>query len=249
MVRKVIVVAHPDDEILWLSSVMAQADPVVLCFGAPYGKPRKAENRARAVANLGLPRLVDLAVPESGARLQTDWKPTSLTKTGIAISDQAAQKRYEANFSLLLEKLRPILTGATDVYTHNPWGEYGHTEHIQVYRVVKALQAALHFTVWFSNYAAPQTRMLARQLGQEALWQEKQILPTDPQIAHRLRRTYQVNKAWTWSNWHKWPETETLYSQPYEPTKAWHDMKNEILYNVHGLRLWRPTWTTKWQLG
>ena len=249
MGRSVIVVAHPDDEILWLSSVMAKADPVILCFGAPYGNPQKAENRARAVAHLGLPRLVDLALPESGARLQADWANPRLTPTGIAISNQDAQERYDANFSLLLEKLRPILSNATDVYTHNPWGEYGHTEHIQVYRAVKTLQAELHFTVWFSNYAAPQTHELARQLGQQPLWQEKQTLPTDPRIAHRLRKIYQTYKAWTWSNWHKWPVTETLYSQPHGPTESWHNMKNEILYNARGLRLWRPTSAAKWRLG
>lgn len=241
-------VAHPDDEILWLSSVMAKADPVVLCFGAPYGNPQKAENRARAVAHLGLLRLVDLALPESGARLQVNWENPTLTPTGIAVSDQAAQTRYDANFPQLLEKLRPILTGATDVYTHNPWGEYGHTEHIQVHRAVKALQAELHFTVWFSNYAAPQTYKLAQKLGQDVVWQEKQTLPTDPEVAHRLQKVYQTYKAWTWSNWHKWPATETLYSQPYGPMEPGQTMKNEIFYNARGLRLWRPINTAKWRL-
>ena len=248
MGRNVIVVAHPDDEILWLSSVIAQADPVVLCFGAPYGNPKKAESRARAVAHLGLPRLENLALPETGARLQVDWRTPKLTETGIATSDPAAQRRYDATFPILLEKLRPILAGATDVYTHNPWGEYGHTEHVLVYRAVKTLQAEQHFTVWFSNYASPRTRDFARQCGHVALWQEKRSLPTDRKTAHRLRNIYQRYQAWTWSDWHKWPATETLYAQPYGPTEKGHTMQGEFLYNAAGLRLWRPVWTAKWRV-
>lgn len=248
MGRKVIVVAHPDDEILWLSSVMPQADPVVLCFGAPYQNPKKAQNRAQAVAHLGLPHLEDLALPESGARMLADWKNPCLTQTGIAISDRAARQRYDATFPVLVEKLRPILTGASDVYTHNPWGEYGHTEHIQVYRAVKTLQAELHFTVWFSNYSAPQTLALARQLASSIIWQDKQTLRTNPDTAQRLKKIYQTYNAWTWSNWHKWPETETLYAQPYGAKQIGQNMHNEVLYNAKALRLWRPLWTAKWQL-
>lgn len=248
MGRSVIVVAHPDDEILWLSSVMERADPVVLCFGAPYGRPEKAENRARAVAHLDLPRLQNLALPESGAKMLVDWQAPQLIATGIKTTDLEAQGRYDDNFLVLLEKLRPILAGASDVYTHNPWGEYGHTEHIQVYRAVKALQAELRFTVWFSNYVSSQTRAFARQLGQGPLWQDKSSLPTDPKIARRLKKIYQTYQAWTWSDWHKWPEKETLYAQPYGATEGWHTLQGEILYNAWGLRLWRPVWTAKWRM-
>lgn len=247
MGRSVIVVAHPDDEILWLSSVMAQADPVVLCFGAPYGRPEKAANRARAVAQLGLTRLVNLALPESGARLLIDWQTPRLTETGIAITDTSAQQRYDENFPRLLVGLRPILAGASDVYTHNPWGEYGHAEHIQVYRAVKTLQAELHFTIWFSNYVATQTRPLAESLGRSPLWQEKQILPTDVKIARKLRKIYQKHKVWTWSRWHKWPATETLYAQPDGATPYGHGLQGEILYNARALRLWRPETAAKWR--
>ena len=248
MGRNVIVVAHPDDEILWLSSVMSAADSVVLCFGAPYGRPQKAENRVQAVAHLNLPGLENLAVPESGAKMLADWKNPQLTETGIKISDEAAQKRYDANFPVLMAKLRPILSGASDVYTHNPWGEYGHTEHIQVYRVIKALQAELHFTVWFSNYASPRTRGLAWRLGQDKLWQDQSTLRTDTETAHRLMKIYQRYDAWTWSNWHKWPQTETLYAQPEGDSENWRPLRDEVLYNAWGLRRWRPIQTAKWRI-
>lgn len=246
MTRAVLVAAHPDDEILWLSSAMAQADPVVLCYGAPYGKPEKAESRARAVAALKLPRLVNLAIPESGSRLQVDWQTPTLTPTGIAITDQAARTRYDANFPTLIEKLRPILTGATDVYTHNPWGEYGHPEHIQLHRAVATLQKELGFTIWFSNYMAPLTIPLIRALGPTPLWAAKRPALPDVRLARRLRAIYLRHRVWTWSLFHRWPAMETLYSQPPGGREGWHGLEGETLVDVTKLRWWRGDGAARW---
>lgn len=240
MSRSAVVVAHPDDEILWLSSVLAQAEPLILCFGAPYNKPEVAQNRAAAVAELKFPHLVNLAIPESGARLLVDYKHPRLTATGIAITETQAQTRYDENFWSLLEKLRPHLRGVRDVYTHNPWGEYGHSEHIQVYRAVQTLQQELGFTLWFSNYVAPRSKKLAREIGASPLWQSKRTVPTDLHIAQRWQKLYQKHHVWTWSNWYKWPTQETLYAQPAGVQQEWKSLHGECLLNVEALRKWRP---------
>lgn len=239
MSRCAVVVAHPDDEILWLSSVLAQAEPLVLCFGAPYNKPKVAQNRAEAVAALSFPNLVNLAIPESGARLLVDYKHPRLTATGIAIAEPQAQARYDENFCILLETLRPHLRGVKHVYTHNPWGEYGHSEHIQVYRAVQTLQQELGFTIWFSNYIAPRSQKLARDIGTAPLWQSKRVVPTDLHIAKRWQKLYQKHHVWTWSNWYKWPAQETLYAQPCGDKQDWKNLQGEALLNVDALRKWR----------
>ncbi len=246
MTRAVVVVAHPDDEILWLSSAMAQADPVVLCYGAPWGKPEKAEARAKAVAALKLSHLVNLAIPESGSRLHVDWQNPELKPTGIAIVSPEAQIRYDTNFSILVEKLRPILAGADAVYTHNPWGEYGHPEHIQTYRAVEALQKDLGFTIWFSNYMAPLTMPLIRALGPAKLWAEKRVAVPDVRLARRLRAIYLRHRVWTWSLWHRWPATETLYAQPPGGREGWHSLEGETLVDVTKLRWWRGDGASRW---
>ncbi|HTQ70587.1 MAG TPA: PIG-L family deacetylase [Acidocella sp.] len=240
MSRAVLVAAHPDDEILWLSSAMAQADPVVLCYGAPFGKPEKAAARARAVAALKLPKLVNLAIPESGVRLLVDWANPVLTPTGMAIADPAAQARYDANFFTLVERLRPILAGADEVYTHNPWGEYGHPDHIQVHRAVAALQPELGFTIWFSNYVAPLTWALARNLGAAPLWAAKRLAVPDIRLARRLRGVYLRHRVWTWSLFHSWPAVETLYAQPHGGREGWRSLQGETLLDVTKLRWWKP---------
>ena len=238
MTRVVVVAAHPDDEILWLSSAMQNANPAVLCYGAPWGKPEKAQARARAVAALKLPHLVNLAIPESGCRLLVDWQNPVLTPTGMEINEGEAKARYDANFITLVEKLRPILTGADAVYTHNPWGEYGHPEHIQVYRAVAELQKEQGFTIWFSNYMAPFTLPLIRRLAASPLWAEKRLVVPDVRLARRLRAIYLRHRVWTWSLFHRWPATETIYSQPPDG-QGWHGLEGETLLDATKLRWWR----------
>lgn len=235
----VVVVAHPDDEILWLSSALAAARPLVLCFGAPYGRPDKAAARQHAVAGLAFPHLADLAIPESGVHGLVNWSNPELTATGMAIRDAEGQARYDANFGRLLAALRPLLTGAADVYTHNPWGEYGHPEHVQVHRAVATLQQVLGFRLWFSNYVAPLSFGLAQRLSAAPTWAEKRVVAPDVKRAKEMRRTYLMHGAWTWSRLHRWPAEEVLYAQPPGDRQAWHTLRGETLLDVTALRWWR----------
>jgi LmbE family N-acetylglucosaminyl deacetylase len=241
MSRSVVVAAHPDDEILWLSAAMADARPVVLCFGAPFGQPEKAAARRRAVSELGLAHLADLALPEAGVRKLVDWSNPEPTPTGMAIADEAGQARYDANFSRLLTALRPLLAGAKDVFTHNGWGEYGHPEHVQVHRAVAALREELGFTLWFSNYVAPLSWALAQRLGAAPCWADKRSVQPDIALAKRLRQIYLHHGVWTWSRLHRWPAEETLYAQPAGGDQnTWHSLHGETLLDVSALRWWRP---------
>jgi LmbE family N-acetylglucosaminyl deacetylase len=235
-----VVVAHPDDEALWLSSVLGTADRVVLCFGDLFQRPKMSAARRRAVSALRLPGLIDLNLPESGGGLSVDWKRPRLTEAGIALADPAAGERYSANFAALTEALRPALAGCTAVYTHNPWGEYGHADHIQVHRAVAALQAELGFTLWFSNYVGAASWPLAQEIGGRPCWAERRAVTPDAALARRLRDVYRRAGAWTWTRWHRWPAEEVLYALP--PSGPVHSLAGESLLDVAGLRWWPPPW-------
>ncbi len=236
-----VVVAHPDDETLWLSAVVAAADRVVFCFGAPFGKPRRSVARRQAVATLPLAHLVDFAIPESGAGFLVDWMRPRPTPAGIAIADAAARARYQANYPKLVDALRKVLAGCRDIYTHNPWGEYGHAEHIQVYRAVVALQAELGYTIWFSNYVGARSWLLARQLGGHLYWEQRRRLQPDLDTARRLMRVYRHHDAWTWNRTHRWPARETVYAlAPTGSSGVQYPLRGEWLLDVAGLRWWPP---------
>jgi LmbE family N-acetylglucosaminyl deacetylase len=239
--RAAIVVAHPDDEALWLSSAIASAERIVFCHGDPFGRPAIAEARRRAVDALPFHDIIDLALPESGSRLHVDWAHPKLTPTGIEITDTAVRERYEANYPKMVEGLRRALAGFGVVYTHNPWGDYGHPDHIQVHRAVAALQAELGYAIWFSNYVGSQSWLLAEQLGQALSWAERRIVPPDVATARRLMQVYRRHGAWTWTRAHCWPTEETLYAMPpVHDAAPRRTFSGEWLLDVEGLRWWPP---------
>ena len=47
--------------------------------------------------------------------------------------------------SLETMKLSKSINYGETIFTHNPWGEYGHEEHIQVFRVIMALSKELTY--------------------------------------------------------------------------------------------------------
>lgn len=241
--RTAIVVAHPDDEVLWLSSVLRSAELVIFCFGDFFGRPRMSAARRRAVAALPLPGLIDLNVRESGGGFAVDWARPRLTEAGIAIADAAASERYEANFAALVGSLRTALAGCAAVFTHNPWGEYGHAEHIQVHRAVAALQPELGYTIWFSNYVGSASWGLAQVIASQPCRTDRRAVVPDVELARKLKGIYRRNGAWTWTRWHRWPAEEYLYAMPPRAVSAaWHTLAGEWLLDVVALRWWPPPW-------
>jgi LmbE family N-acetylglucosaminyl deacetylase len=243
-----VVVAHPDDEALWLSSVVASADRIVFAFGAVVGQPRKSDARRKAVAALPLSGIINLEIPESGAGWKSDQGNLELTPSGVRISDATVRARYESNYAKLVAALRASLAGSEDVYTHNPWGEYGHAEHIQVYNAVTALQDELGYTVWFSNYASGGNWTLVRGLANRVSWARRLVVTPDVATARTLMRVYQRYGAWTYKSAHRWPAREVMYAQPPRGNpELRHQLSGEWLLDVERLRWWTPPWRSAWR--
>jgi LmbE family N-acetylglucosaminyl deacetylase len=165
-----VVVAHPDDEVLWLSSVVASASRVVFSFAEVPDQPS----------------IVDLQIPESGAGWKPYQKNPQLTPSGVMVCDAAVRARYESNYTKLLEGLRTSLAGIRDVYTHNPWGEYGHAEHMQVHNAVTAVQAELGYTVWFSNYVGAGNWSFVSSLADRITWAQRSVVKPDKTTARDM---------------------------------------------------------------
>jgi LmbE family N-acetylglucosaminyl deacetylase len=237
-----VVVAHPDDEALWLSSVVASTERIVFGFGAVFDRPDRSEARRQAVAALPLKEIVNLEIPESGV----DWKSyqikPELTPFGIKIAESPQRERYESNYAKLYDGLRASLSGSANVYTHNPWGEYGHPEHIQVYRAVCALQEELGYTVWFSNYVSARNWTFVKGLAGHLSWAQRIVVKPDMTAAHALMSVYRQHGAWTYSSAHRWPEHEVMYAQPPRSSAPRHGFGGEWLLDVGRLRWWSPPW-------
>ncbi len=102
------------------------------------------------------------------------------------------------------------------VFTHNPWGEYGHEEHVQVYRAVSTLRRELGFELWFDTYASDRSAVLmARTVSRTQFACES--LPTRYDIAQPIEALYRDTGCWTWPyDDYQWFETETFALDPIE---------------------------------
>lgn len=69
---------------------------------------------------------------------------------------------YAENYSTIVRLLENELTSDMNVFTHNPWGEYGHEDHLQVFRAVDQLQSEIGFKQWMENYVTNRSLPLAK---------------------------------------------------------------------------------------
>lgn len=211
--RSALVVAHPDDEILWFSSIVKRVDRVVICFSAVGGNEVLSEGREKALDSYPLSHVESLRVSEAGVFDYVDWRRPQLTPYGIALrpGERHSQREaaYIANYEALSERLSAILAGCQNVITHNPWGEYGHAEHVQVYRAVRNVRERQGFDLWFSNYCSDKTFGLAASYI-SGFRSDYITLRTEKALAAEVRDLYYRNGCWTWYSDYEWFNDESF---------------------------------------
>ncbi len=202
----VIIMAHPDDEILWASSILAAAKKVILCYG-DTADAAVSRGRAALLKDFPLQSVISLNIRESRSFLTTDWDRPVETPHGIQCGRD--HEGYARNFDLLAAAIAAHVHDGDVVVTHNPWGEYGHEEHVQVYRAVSALKKKCDFRLFVTGYVSDRVlsfmEMNMPRLGAFV------ALPTDKTLAETLKLHYQTHDSWTWDDGYQWPEQELFY--------------------------------------
>ncbi len=126
---------------------------------------------------------------------------------------------YRKNFELLKNELRSQLKNYQYVFTHSPWGEYGHEDHVQIFRAVQALQSELGFTLWFPNYCSNMTySFMLEQLSSIDI--RLGTFRTNKDLAAQLMELYQANDCWTWYEGYEWPDDETFNAWEPQPRRS-----------------------------
>lgn len=208
-----IVMAHPDDEVLWAGSALRAAEKIVLVYGELPCASTLTAGRREAMAAFPLKTLDWLEMTESGVFDSASWPEVRETQYGLythkalRVLESFDPDRYRAQFDRMREALRPRLTGMRNVIAHGPWGEYGHEDHVQVFRVVESLAGELGFRLWVPAYYAPKSEALMlrnlRYFGRPTL-----PLPVDRVFAEEIAQIYKRTKTWTWFDSYIWPRAE-----------------------------------------
>ncbi len=218
--RLAVVMAHPDDEILWASSVLRRAERIIIVYGDLPCDPRLSDGRRAAMAAFPLTTLDWLQMVESGIFDSASWPNPKETRYGLypysalGTLSSFSPEKYRNQFDLLKNTLAGRLKGIRNVVVHSPWGEYGHEDHVQLFRAVASLQDELGLQIWVPGYFADKSQALMirnlRYLGQPTA-----RLRTDRALAAELSAIYMRTGSWTWFKSYAWPSEERFF--PYRP--------------------------------
>lgn len=213
-----LVVAHPDDEVLWFSSVVGRVSHVIIAYEACDALPGLGDARRAASERYPLATVVFLRRPEPCSLWHVDWANPEPTEYGMALNgpeSEEAEARYRIAYTTLSDDLGRLLRGTTDVFTHNPWGEYGHPDHVQVSRVVTSLGAKLGFRTHYSNYIAPRSMRLAARFTPGL--RKSVALEPDRVLADRVKAVYAEQGCWTWHADYAPPASEAFLTPAESP--------------------------------
>ena len=242
LTNSIIVAAHPDDELLWFNSILRDVDEVIVVYRDFWAQPGLGEARRRAFADYPRANVSSLDLAESGAYGCADWSNPQLSDIGLAFgyeanrraltrltrrslslvgspssptADESVARAYQSNYqqvrSTLVQRLKPGM----NVFTHNPWGEYGHEEHVQLFQVLNSLRDEIGFTLWMSNYCSDRAMPLAMRYFRAAPGGYIR-LPTDKIFAEQVAATYKRHGCWTWADDWAWFEEECFMEAPRE---------------------------------
>ncbi|MCK5609811.1 PIG-L family deacetylase [Candidatus Pacearchaeota archaeon] len=208
--KSIIISAHPDDEILWFSSILKEVDEVVVCFLPSASNPILTTGRRKMLYEHPLKNISFFGLEEIDVRNATSFVNPVLTKFGIKIyNNPIVSKKYKNNYDLLIDKLTDKLKNCKNVFTHNPWGGYGNEEHIQVYKAVSEVQKKHNFNLWFTNYTSNKSFKLMTEYVFKRHY-DYITLVIDKKLAEHIKSIYRKHECWTWYNDCKWFDEESF---------------------------------------
>ena len=98
-------------------------------------------------------KVINLDIPQSYESLSPiNWYKVFDKKSGI--KGGYKNKSYDKNYEILALKLRDIIPENSCLITHNPWGEYGHGEHCQVFKACFAISKETNSTLYVTGYVS-----------------------------------------------------------------------------------------------
>lgn len=192
-----VVVAHPDDEALWASSIISGAEKVILCFTKSFVDPEVSKGRID-FPHVAPDNFLFLGLDESVI------KSPGLLRISAPLRESEA---YAKNSFLIRQHLeREIDTDI--VVSHNPWGEYGHPEHIQVHTVVASICKERSKSFYVFGYCSSRTFFARIKDLLRCQITRSLCMSTDMSVFCHLRDHYTRLGCWTWSREYRLPVKE-----------------------------------------
>ena len=202
-----IICAHPDDELLFFSSILKNASSVIICFTETQDKTvtigRKNIKKFPPLKNYLFLDLIEPNVFNSA-----NWNNPTKSPEGLLVSRN--KYNYVKSYQSIKLKLSKILKFGDTIYTHNPWGEYGHEEHVQVFRVLTELSNKLNLKIFVNGYVSNKSNNLMK-IEKHLLTNEVHFMKINEELVNNFKKIYILNDCWTFDDDYIWPKIEIFY--------------------------------------
>ena len=199
--NSVLIMAHPDDEIIFASSIIQHVSKIIVCFGPVQESHSLTSGREKIISQYPFQNITFLNIPQSRFE-HVNAEPIRFHQprmNSYGITGGCSPKDYEMNFAKLYDLFFDICQDYSTVFSHNPWGEYGNHEHIQIFRILSGLQKRFNFNLFVSGYVTARTMQMA-EMSEEYISSNFLMLKTNLNIYHEIKDLYMRNDCWTWFN-------------------------------------------------
>jgi len=168
-------IAHPDDEVIFGWPVLARAKRIICC-STDQGNPARPFGTRRRDALMHIGAMV-------GAEVFYFDHPSEFYR---ANARDGSLERLAAPVLALLQQFPGPL------YTHNPWGEYGHLDHVLVHQIARCSGRPLLVSdmATHANWLPVHPYLVGDFVFAADL---------DPAFYARCKSVYDAQGAWTWS--------------------------------------------------
>lgn len=207
----ILIVSHPDDECLFASSILDKISTLIVCFEKLPFENKITDGRKNSLNTYPLNELtlVNLGLSQANKSfMPNNW--FSIKENCYGIKGGYKDKSYRNNFQILLSELRKYIPNNSFLISHNPWGEYGHEEHCQLFKVVFQIAKETNSDFYVSGYCGNLSTYFARR-KLHLLNQEYFKFKTNKKIFIKLKNHYLKNGCWTWYKDYELPHFEIFF--------------------------------------
>jgi LmbE family N-acetylglucosaminyl deacetylase len=216
----ILIVAHPDDEILWFSSILTTVDLIIIVFLTDPENDLWTIGRIKTKEEYPLKNVKWLEIDEAGTPGNASWIDPQISTYGIKIDpNEKIKTPYINNYPKIKSALAPYLKKYKNVFTHNPWGEYGHVEHCQIYKIISEFQNEFGFKIWFPNFISNKSAKLFKTYSSN-IDRHFLSIETNKSLASQIKKIYAKNSCWTWYDDWEWLSKDIFLSLSFDKSNV-----------------------------
>ena len=161
--KGILIISHPDDECLFSTSILESISTLIFCYNKVPNEQEISLSREKAINSYPLEHLKIVSLDIDQAKKSfwpINWLNVKEKKSGLEGGYIA--NKYDRNYLQILDKLREIIPKNSLIISHNPWGEYGHSEHVQVFKAVFQISKETNSRLFVSGYVSNLSKNFAK---------------------------------------------------------------------------------------